>query len=89
LRAFPVLIAVDVQEIARLKIELADRIPAEPPTDQANAVHLVIKLPSGGRLERRFLPEHSLQVGRVLIHAGVEFTDFSFSGCVPLCVLPP
>ncbi|CAB3383156.1 Hypothetical predicted protein [Cloeon dipterum] len=49
------------EEIARLKIELADQIPAEPPTDQANAVHLVIKLPSGGRLERRFLPEHTLK----------------------------
>ncbi|XP_059470745.1 FAS-associated factor 2 isoform X2 [Neocloeon triangulifer] len=49
------------EAIARRKIDLADQIPPEPPTDQANAVHLVIKLPSGRRLERRFLPEHKLQ----------------------------
>lgn len=76
----------ELQEIARLKIDLADRIPAEPPTDQANAVHLVIKLPSGGRLERRFLPEHSLKVGYFLIQTNKEITELFFLRmCSTMC----
>lgn len=50
------------QEIRRLKIEYLDRIPEEPSSTDADAVQLVIKLPCGARLERRFLRNHSLQV---------------------------
>ncbi|KAK6626449.1 hypothetical protein RUM44_008922 [Polyplax serrata] len=49
------------EEIRRLKIEYLDRIPEEPSSSHPDAVQLVIKLPCGARLERRFLRDHSLQ----------------------------
>lgn len=50
------------QQIERLKVELVDRIPEEPNSTHPDAVHLVIKLPSGARLERNFLKTHSVKV---------------------------
>jgi FAS-associated factor 2 len=50
------------QEIQRQKIEYQKRIPDEPPSDHPEAVQIVIKLPNGMRLERRFLQSHSLEV---------------------------
>jgi FAS-associated factor 2 len=50
------------QEIQRQKMEYQKRIPDEPPSDHPEAVHIVIKLPNGMRLERRFLQGHSLEV---------------------------
>jgi FAS-associated factor 2 len=50
------------QEIQKQKIEYQIRIPDEPPADHPEAVHIVIKLPNGMRLERRFLQNHSLEV---------------------------
>lgn len=50
------------QEIQRQKIEYQLRIPDEPPPDHPEAVHIVIKLPNGMRLERRFLQDDSLEV---------------------------
>jgi hypothetical protein len=54
------------QEIQRKKIEFQMHIPDEPPADDAEAVHIVIKLPNGMRLERRFLENHSLEVNTKL-----------------------
>ncbi|CAD7080011.1 unnamed protein product [Hermetia illucens] len=48
-------------EIARLKVELASRVPSEPPHGAPNAISVVFKLPSGARIERRFLTTDSLQ----------------------------
>jgi FAS-associated factor 2 len=50
------------QEIQRKKIEYQMHIPDEPPPNHPEAVHIVIKLPNGMRLERRFLQNHSLEV---------------------------
>jgi FAS-associated factor 2 len=50
------------QEIQRQTIEYPMYIPDEPPADHPEAVHIVIKLPTGMRLERRFLQNHSLEV---------------------------
>jgi len=47
--------------VARLKIDLVDQVPEEPPVDDAEAVRVMIKLPDGQRLERRFLKTHSLK----------------------------
>ncbi|KAJ9584534.1 hypothetical protein L9F63_021144 [Diploptera punctata] len=49
------------QEIQRQKIEFQKHIPDEPSSDHPDAVHIVIKLPNGTRLERRFLQNHSLE----------------------------
>ena len=53
--------------IARQKIELASEIPNEPPANEPQAVQIVIKLPEGQRLERRFLKSQSLKVDIYLI----------------------
>ena len=48
-------------QIVRMKIEMANEIPEEPSVDNSEAVRVVIKLPDGQRLERRFLMSHSLK----------------------------
>uniref|UniRef100_A0A0K8W759 FAS-associated factor 2-B n=1 Tax=Bactrocera latifrons TaxID=174628 RepID=A0A0K8W759_BACLA len=48
------------EEIAQLKIELAEQVPNEPPAGTADAISVVFKLPNGARLERRFLNSNSL-----------------------------
>ena len=50
------------ENIARQKIELAKEIPDEPPVNEPTAVRIVIKLPGGQRLERRFYKSQSLKV---------------------------
>ncbi|XP_066992860.2 FAS-associated factor 2 isoform X2 [Anabrus simplex] len=49
------------EEIQRKKVEYLTYIPDEPSLDHPEAVHIVIKLPDGTRLERRFLQTHSLE----------------------------
>ena len=41
--------------IRRLKVDLADRVPEEPSQDHPDTLRILIKLPGGQRLERRFL----------------------------------
>ncbi|XP_004536169.1 FAS-associated factor 2 isoform X3 [Ceratitis capitata] len=48
------------EEIAQLKIELAEKVPNEPPAGASDVISVVFKLPNGARLERRFLNSHSL-----------------------------
>ena len=50
------------ENIARQKIELASEIPDEPPVNEPMAVRIVIKLPGGQRLERRFYKSQSCKV---------------------------
>jgi len=50
------------QAITRRKEDLRQQLPAEPEADHPDAVKIVLKLPSGIRLERRFYPTDSLQV---------------------------
>lgn len=49
------------EEIRRQKIDLVTEIPDEPEAADPEAVRVVIKLPGGQRLERRFLRSHSLK----------------------------
>lgn len=49
------------EQIHRQKIELASEIPDEPSADEPEAVRIVIKLPEGQRLERRFFKHQSLK----------------------------
>lgn len=48
-------------EIQRQKVDYLIRVPDEPPPNNSEAVHVVIKLPDGTRLERRFLRSNSLE----------------------------
>lgn len=47
--------------IQRQKVQLASEVPEEPSVEVAEAVRIVIKLPEGQRLERRFLRSQSLK----------------------------
>ncbi|XP_018328989.1 FAS-associated factor 2 [Agrilus planipennis] len=49
------------EEIARLKIDSVVNVPSEPDISHPDAIHIVIKLPCGTRLDRRFLKTHSLE----------------------------
>ena len=49
------------ERVARLKIDMASEVPEEPAAGDENGVRLMIKLPGGQRLERRFLKTHSLK----------------------------
>ncbi|XP_035223428.1 FAS-associated factor 2-like isoform X2 [Stegodyphus dumicola] len=49
------------EEIRRQKIELADQIPEEPAEDHPSTIRLMIKLPNGTRLVRRFSRDDSLK----------------------------
>jgi len=49
------------EKIARLKIDLVDEIPEQPDSSHEDAIRVMIKLPDGQRLERRFLKTHSLK----------------------------
>ncbi|XP_063698420.1 FAS-associated factor 2 [Culicoides brevitarsis] len=48
-------------DIENMKLELASTVPSEPLATDEGVVMLVFKLPSGVRLERRFLSKHSLK----------------------------
>merc|ERR1711997_531483 len=58
--AFQATLRLD-QERERQKLELASEIPDEPPVNEPTAVRIVIKLPEGQRLERRFHKSQSLK----------------------------
>ena len=47
--------------IKKMKIDLVTEIPEEPAKDHPEALRVVVKLPEGQRLERRFLRSHSLK----------------------------
>ncbi|KAH6929335.1 hypothetical protein HPB50_026817 [Hyalomma asiaticum] len=54
------------EEIQRMKLELVDQIPEEPPDSDPGSIHLVIKLPTGTRLERRFRRTQSLKTDKAV-----------------------
>ncbi|XP_017781577.1 PREDICTED: FAS-associated factor 2 [Nicrophorus vespilloides] len=49
------------ERIAKEKVESVSKVPDEPTDDNPNSVLVVIKLPCGTRLCRRFLKTHSLE----------------------------
>lgn len=55
------------QMIARQKIDFVSKVPSEPDLNHPDAIHIVIKLPCGERLDRRFLKTHSLEVHTLLL----------------------
>jgi len=50
-----------LEEIVQRKIRLRNEIPEEPMADDSDSIRILLKLPSGIRLERRFLKTHSIQ----------------------------
>ena len=47
--------------IIQMKMDLVSQVPDEPPANHAESVRVLIKLPDGQRLERRFLRSHTLK----------------------------
>lgn len=59
-------------------------MPSEPSADNPESVHVVIKLPTGKRLERRFLQSHPLEVGS---HKSCEvFLLLSYMLIIPITI---
>lgn len=75
------------QAIARQKIECVTKVPREPDLNHPDAIHIVIKLPGGERLDRRFLKTHSLEVNTDTTKT--NSFDRSLAGNLLLCILPP
>lgn len=48
------------EKLIKLKYELVDRIPPEPAVLDSDAIRIVLKLPSGTRLERKFKRKDSV-----------------------------
>lgn len=48
-------------KIKQMKIDLVNEIPEEPESSHPEVVRILIKLPGGQRLERRFLKTHTLR----------------------------
>ncbi|XP_063244113.1 FAS-associated factor 2 [Bacillus rossius redtenbacheri] len=77
------------EEIHKQKVEYLTRIPEEPSPNDANAVHIVIKLPNGLRLERRFLQTDSLEALYYYVFCHPESPDvFEIVTSFPKKVLP-
>jgi FAS-associated factor 2 len=53
-----------------------DLLPPEPEKGTAGSTHLAIRLPSGSRLERRFMKTDTLQTIRDFIESKVNETGF-------------
>lgn len=49
------------ERLLRLKVDLADQIPSEPDASDPNVIRVLIKLPDGTRLERRFARTMSIK----------------------------
>ena len=49
--------------MARKREELSSRLPDEPESNNPDAIGIVVRLPHGERMDRRFLKTDRLQVG--------------------------
>lgn len=61
----------------RRKEELRDQLPQEPDAEDPDAIRILLKLPSGIRLERRFLKTDSLQVNDMPLKLLPSLTQLS------------
>jgi len=79
----------EINNIRRLKVEMVDEIPEEPAEGTEGVHHIVVKLPQGSRLERRFLPTHSLKCLYYYIFCHPDSPDrFSVTTNFPRKVIP-
>merc|ERR1719322_1608668 len=76
------------QEIQRQKVQLAAEIPEEPEVGEADCVRVLVKLPGGQRLERRFRQSHSLKLLYFYVFCHPESPDnFDITTNFPRTVL--
>ena len=64
-----------IERIRRLKVELVTEVPEEPAAEHPEAVRLLIKLPDGQRLERRFVKSQSLKALYYFVFCHPESPD--------------
>ncbi|XP_064597373.1 FAS-associated factor 2-like [Liolophura sinensis] len=64
-----------LEERERQKEDLKTGIPAEPPSDDPEAIRILLKLPSGTRLERRFRKSQSLKYLYYFVFCHAECPD--------------
>ena len=56
------------QELVLKKEQIRDQLPQEPDSDHPDKIDVLLKLPNGTRLERRFLITDSLEVWLQISH---------------------
>lgn len=76
------------EQIARDKIDSRVKVPSEPDESHPDAIHLVIKLPCGVRINRRFLKSHSMEVEIDCFFVYIPIL-YVISGNILLCLLSP
>ncbi|XP_033640720.1 FAS-associated factor 2-like [Asterias rubens] len=78
-----------VQEREELKLAKAASLPAEPEPEDPEAIRIVVKLPCGARLERRFLKTEPLQIIYDFVFVQDDApTEFKLMTNYPRRVLP-
>ncbi|XP_064652010.1 FAS-associated factor 2-like [Lineus longissimus] len=78
-----------LEEIAQRKIILRSEIPEEPDSSNAESVRIVLKLPNGTRLDRRFLKTQSIKYLYYFVFCHDEAPDdFQIVSNFPRRVLP-
>lgn len=76
------------EEVRRQKVQLASEIPDEPEVGEADCVRVLVKLPGGQRLERRFRQSHSLKLLYFYVFCHPESPDnFDITTNFPRTVL--
>ena len=82
------------QEREQRKSELEQELPPEPSPSNPDSIRILLKIPSGSRIERRFLRSQSLKVGRTewliefqlcCLLALHQILDFTVNGETRLC----
>ena len=61
-----------VREFAEQRSESVGRLPIEPESGDPDTLHVILRLPSGQRLERRFSTHDSLQVSLTHTHTTIH-----------------
>ena len=71
----------EAEMVEELKAVLLTLLPEEPASDDPDCVRILLKCPSGSRLERRFLKTQPIQVQRIIEKTqGSEFWYGTFRG---------
>ena len=60
-----------LEEIERQKEEIRNNMPQEPDLTEEDIIKILLKLPNGTRLERRFMKSQSLQVCSCIINSSI------------------
>eukprot|EP00127_Corallochytrium_limacisporum_P002391 Clim_evm32s119 gene=Clim_evmTU32s119 len=64
-----------LKELEEMRAQKGQSLPDEPAEDSPGVIKILVRLPQGGRLTRRFLPENTLQQVHDWVHSKEPGTD--------------